>query len=88
MHVDFEKSDFADFATDVCIIGGGVAGITMARRLLKAGRTVTLLESGGLDYEADSADLNAGENVGEPYYELHHSRLRFFGGTTAIWGGA
>ncbi len=46
-----------------------------------------LLESGGLDYEAPIADLNIGENVGEDYYDLEDSRLRFFGGTTAIWGG-
>lgn len=46
-----------------------------------------LLESGGLDYEAAVADLNAGENVGEDYYALEDARLRFFGGTTAIWGG-
>ncbi len=46
-----------------------------------------LLESGGLDYEAPISDLNAGENCGRDYYDLEDSRLRFFGGTTAIWGG-
>ena len=35
----------------------------------------------------DTAALNAGFNVGEPYCELENARLRFFGGTTAIWGG-
>jgi choline dehydrogenase-like flavoprotein len=59
----------------------------MTRRLLSRGHTVVLLESGGLDYEAPVAALNAGENRGEDYYELEDSRLRFFGGTTAIWGG-
>nr|WP_225421217.1 GMC family oxidoreductase [Sphingomonas parva] len=68
-------------------MGAGAAGISLARRLLRAGHTVVLLESGGLDYEAPIADLNAGENVGEDYYDLEDSRLRFFGGTTAIWGG-
>jgi choline dehydrogenase-like flavoprotein len=72
---------------EVCVIGAGAAGISLARRLLKLGRTVVLLESGGLDYEAPVADLNAGENEGEDYYDLEDSRLRFFGGTTAIWGG-
>ncbi|HYJ83681.1 MAG TPA: GMC family oxidoreductase [Allosphingosinicella sp.] len=72
---------------EVCVIGAGAAGISLARRLLALGRTVVLLESGGLDYEAGTADLNAGENVGEDYYDLEDSRLRFFGGTTAIWGG-
>jgi choline dehydrogenase-like flavoprotein len=59
----------------------------MARRLIEAGKTVILLESGGLDFEAATADLNAGRNVGQPYYDLDKARLRFFGGTTAIWGG-
>jgi choline dehydrogenase-like flavoprotein len=76
-----------EFEADVAIIGAGAAGITMARRLVAAGKAVILLESGGLDYEATTADLNAGSNVGEPYYDLDKARLRFFGGTTAIWGG-
>ncbi|HEX9948317.1 MAG TPA: GMC family oxidoreductase [Allosphingosinicella sp.] len=72
---------------EVCVIGAGAAGITLTRRLLALGHTVVLLESGGLDYEPATAGLNAGENSGEEYYELEDSRLRFFGGTTAIWGG-
>lgn len=69
------------------MIGAGAAGITLTRGLLALGRSVVLLESGGLDYEAPVAALGAGENAGEEYYELEDSRLRFFGGTTAIWGG-
>jgi choline dehydrogenase-like flavoprotein len=76
-----------DLEGDVCVIGAGAAGISLTRRLLARGHQVVLLESGGLDYEAATADLNAGENVGEEYYDLEDSRLRFFGGTTAIWGG-
>lgn len=72
---------------DVAVIGAGAAGITVARHLLSRGLTVLLLESGGLDHDAESSDLNAGESVGQSYYELERSRLRFFGGTTAIWGG-
>jgi choline dehydrogenase-like flavoprotein len=72
---------------DVCVIGAGAAGISLTRRLLALGYGVVLLESGGLDYEPATADLNAGPNEGEDYYDLEDSRLRFFGGTTAIWGG-
>jgi choline dehydrogenase-like flavoprotein len=86
--IDLNQADGAlALEGEVCVIGAGAAGITLARRLLAAGRTVVLLESGGLDYEAPAAALNAGENVGEDYYDLEDSRLRFFGGTTAIWGG-
>lgn len=87
MHFDLATAGPADCVADICVVGSGAAGITLTRRLLEAGHTVILLESGGLDYEAATSSLNAGENVGEPYYDLEHSRLRFFGGTTAIWGG-
>ncbi|WP_081997258.1 FAD-dependent oxidoreductase [Sphingopyxis fribergensis] len=73
--------------TEICVIGAGAAGIALTRRLLAAGHEVLLLESGGRDFEAATADLNAGSNIGEDYYPLHDARMRFFGGTTAIWGG-
>jgi choline dehydrogenase-like flavoprotein len=72
---------------DVAIVGSGAAGQAAARRLLARGRSVVLIESGGFDHDTASADLNRGEIVGRPYHPLEHSRLRFFGGTTAIWGG-
>lgn len=87
MHFDLGLGAPDRLHADFAIVGAGAAGITMARRLLRGGRSVILLESGGLDYEQAAADLNAGTNVGTPYYELEHARLRMFGGTTAIWGG-
>ena len=72
---------------DVCIIGAGAAGITLARGLSGQGLRILLLESGGLDYGPGSAALGVGENIGAAYYSLEDSRLRFFGGTTNIWGG-
>jgi choline dehydrogenase-like flavoprotein len=72
---------------DVCVIGAGAAGLPMARRLAERGLTICLAESGGLDFEQATQDLYRGANLGMPYYELDESRLRFFGGTVAIWGG-
>ena len=82
-----EQGDAAIPERDVCIVGTGVAGITLARRLVELKRTVCMLESGGLDFEQPTQDLYRGENVGMTYYDLDESRLRFFGGTIGIWGG-
>lgn len=88
MHLDLKKlNPGAVIETDLCIIGAGIAGIAIARRFLGTGTNVVLLESGGLDHEADIQELADGENLGFDYYPLIDSRLRLFGGTTAIWGG-
>ncbi len=73
--------------TEVCIVGAGAAGVALARDLMCAGREVCLLEAGGMDFETATQSLFEGENVGMTYYDLDHARLRFFGGTTNIWGG-
>jgi choline dehydrogenase-like flavoprotein len=77
----------ADIETDVCIVGAGAAGITLALELNDTGKDVCVLESGGLDYDAATQSLADGDNIGIPYYPLIASRLRFFGGTTNHWGG-
>lgn len=88
MLIDLRKEpEAAARQSDICIIGAGAAGITLARRLARTGREICLLESGGLDFEQATQDLYRGANVGMPYYDLDQSRLRFFGGTVAIWGG-
>ena len=73
--------------TDICIIGSGAAGITLAHELASQPLRVSLLESGGLHVDSDSHALNAGQNIGRPYFPLDVVRLRFFGGTTNHWGG-
>ena len=87
MLIDLANEKPATLQADVAVVGAGAAGITLARALSARGLEVVLLESGGRDYEARTAALNKGENVGLDYYPLDHARLRFFGGTTAIWGG-
>lgn len=72
---------------DVCVIGAGAAGITIARELAGTALSVCLVEGGGLEYEfAESQSLYAGTNVG-PAVWLQTGRLRFFGGTTNHWTG-
>lgn len=88
MLIDFAKNpEAADHQAEFCVIGAGAAGVTIARRLMRAGHEVMLLESGGTDFEAATQALYRGRNIGMPYYDLDEARLRFFGGTVSIWGG-
>jgi choline dehydrogenase-like flavoprotein len=74
--------------TTVCIIGAGVAGITLAMELDKQGVDVCLLESGGFNPDDDTRDLYRGEDVGEWRYNFADgSRSRFLGGSSNCWGG-
>jgi choline dehydrogenase-like flavoprotein len=73
--------------SEVCIIGGGPAGITLAREFIGQPFRVCLLESGGFEFDPDTQLLYRGENVGIPYFPLEAARMRFFGGSTNHWGG-
>ncbi len=73
--------------TDILIIGGGPAGITLALALKDAPVKVTLLESGGMEFDAATQALYAGPETGTRYLPLDASRMRFFGGSTNHWGG-
>ena len=73
---------------DICIVGGGPAGITLAMELAKTGRSILLLESGD-DAPSEAAQaLNAGEVVDEALHSPPDKyRQRTLGGGTSIWGG-
>ena len=71
--------------TDVCIVGAGVAGITLAHEFIGQGFQVLLLESGDLTRDPDTQSLYEGDNVGYPYYPLGEARARFFGGSANDW---
>lgn len=77
----------ARIAADICIVGAGAAGITLARSLAGGARRVVLLESGGFEFEEATQALYQGASVGHPLNAADVSRLRYFGGTTNHWGG-
>jgi choline dehydrogenase-like flavoprotein len=80
-------SDGATVDADVCVMGAGAAGITLATELNDGAARVVLLESGGLSPDPVTQSLYAGENVGIAYERLDRARSRFFGGSTSCWGG-
>jgi choline dehydrogenase-like flavoprotein len=72
---------------DVCIVGSGPAGMTIARRLEGTGLSVLVLESGGLDREEATDELARGTMSGLDPFTLHQHRPRLFGGASSIWSG-
>ncbi|MPZ50703.1 MAG: FAD-dependent oxidoreductase [Dehalococcoidia bacterium] len=72
------------FEADVCVIGSGPAGMTLALELQKTGSRVLLVEASGEEPEIRAADAR-GITEGWPYPSLEDTRTRGFGGTSAQW---
>jgi choline dehydrogenase-like flavoprotein len=73
---------------DVCVVGSGPAGITLASEISRSGLRVALLESGEYKATAESQSLNTGAVDSAHGYEeqtLHKGRSRQFGGTSNLW---
>lgn len=77
-----------DWSADVCIVGAGAAGITLALQLMDSGLEVVLLESGGLKPEAMTQSLYSGSVTDAKMHSPPDTyRQRRYGGSTTIWGG-
>jgi choline dehydrogenase-like flavoprotein len=88
MLIDLRTADTdLDLEADLCIVGAGIAGLTIARELAGTNVRTVVLESGGSRYEEAMQDFNAGATTGMRYYDLRNSRMRFAGGTINVWGG-
>ena len=96
MVIDFDKFDSDDdLNCNLCIIGAGAAGITLAKEFNNTKINVILVESGGIEYDHQIQKLYDGEtyvtegSIRRKIYfnSLMAWRLRFFGGTTNHWGG-
>lgn len=73
---------------DIVIVGGGAAGITLAREFLGSRLDVILLEGGGWRPEGATQDLYKGEVVNPAQHgPLDKYRQRVIGGTSTLWGG-
>ena len=79
--------DGAELVSDICVVGAGAAGIAFAREFAGGPRSLCVIESGGLEIDAQTQSLYEGESIGHPY-DLAKTRLRFFGGSTNHWNGA
>jgi len=72
---------------DVCIVGAGPAGITLGLALEKRGKSVVLLEAGGLSDTGLAAEMKEGNTNSGLWYNIEGSRLLKLGGTSGHWAG-
>ncbi len=82
---DFSSKKILNY--DICIVGTGPAGLSVAKKLLGTELRVAILESGGLEPESRYQELNEGKNSGPRFLSLDGARLRCFGGAGKLWAG-
>jgi choline dehydrogenase-like flavoprotein len=71
--------------SDVCIVGAGLAGMTLAKEFIDSKFSITLLEGGGNQPDKNTQLLQWGENIGHPYFSLDTARPRYLGGSVNRW---
>lgn len=73
--------------TEVCVVGGGTAGVYLSQALQQRNMNVILIELGGSSaVEADLA-FNEPEFTATEYKGASRGRVAGLGGTSAKWGG-
>ena len=72
---------------DVCIVGAGPAGMTLARELDDGQREICLLESGGESSEVAAQSLLAAARGSDDYPPLQATRVAALGGSTHVLAG-
>ena len=73
----FPKLETDILHTDVCIVGGGIAGISLAYELLERGTKVTLIEAREiLSGESGRTSGHLASALDDHFYELIASKLR------------
>ena len=84
-----------EIEADLIIIGGGLAGLAIAKQWAGSGKRVAVLESGGREIDPEIQALYAGAGVmrapGEADRQIDdyliQSRIRALGGSGHVWGG-
>ena len=87
--IDFREFDGgAIIEADLCIVGSGPCGMSLARELANQPIRVLVLESGGRTEEPESQGLYAIESTGYPrHIDQSLIRVRILGGSSHIWTG-
>jgi choline dehydrogenase-like flavoprotein len=76
------------FRAKVCVVGAGIAGITLAYKLSQQGVEVALLEAGGHTVDPFGAKMfSSVQFAGREHVGTREGRFRVYGGSSLGWGG-
>ena len=82
-----ELPEGSTISTDICIVGAGAAGITVASALDGGSQTVCVIESGSHGPDENTQALYDLDVAGQPVREKFMSRARYYGGSCNLWAG-
>ena len=86
--INIEKlNDSLDLDCDLCIIGSGPAGISLASKFTESDQTIIILESGEVSLSPRHTSLNDGISIGQREVNTSESRARRYGGGMHLWAG-
>lgn len=94
MLFDFNSSDIPEIIYDVCIIGSGPAGTTLANKLLEGKKKILLIEAGNEEINHQKQDyyltksLFDNKETEHDFHETSADRLSCIGGTSQHWSGS
>lgn len=83
-----QLSQGAELTCDLCIVGSGAAGITLAMELLNSGLNILMVESGSSLDEPPTQALYDSIIEGHAFPGATEGRWRTYGGSTTRWGGS
>ena len=78
-------SDQAILDADLCVVGAGPAGLSLAAELVGRPMAILVVESGSWENQPAVQALNDARIVGDSHAGLRTSRHRQVGGTARIW---
>jgi choline dehydrogenase-like flavoprotein len=73
--------------SDICVIGSGAAGISLALELNRMGIDTLVIAGGGYRQTEEDSQLYQADMPLKFHEPLDTNRCRIFGGTTALWSG-